>query len=368
MLQIVLMCNAFVARGHSVELSVTNRPTSIDEDPQSYYGIPLLFTISRISVPDIAGNDAHIPAILRSLAYTLQRFIFAVHAGRHIRKGSYDMVYGRDEWVLWFISFLVSTKLIWESHEARFTFATRRIIQHSQKFVVISEGIREFYEEQGVERSKMVVAHDAVDERFFAPHSTMVKARERLGMSGEKPVVMYIGGLEDWKGPQVLFEASRNQSVYDVYVIGGNEDELSRYRKEYPHVHFLGLRPYKELPDNQQAADILVVTNTRANKNSSHYTSPLKLFAYMSSKKPIVVPNVPSVTNIIKDDEAYFYEPDMPASLHEQIIAILKNPVSALKTAEKLYSKSGTFTWQERAKRIIAFISDVADGDTIHHT
>jgi glycosyltransferase involved in cell wall biosynthesis len=356
MAQIVQMCRAFTEIGNEVTLLVTDRVTHITESPEEYYGSTIKFKVERLRVPDIAGNITKIPPIFHLFAYSLQRLVFAYRASRFIRSRTFDVIYGRDEWILWLLSLLVIPKVVWESHEAKLTFAARRLLSRMEKFVVISEGIRDFYVSRGIEAERMFVAHDAVDVRFFEPHISREDARARLGINTAKPVVMYIGGLEDWKGAGTLFLASKNQSAFEVYVIGGKEQEIELYQQRYPHVHFLGQRPYRELPQNQQAADVLVIPNTGKERLASHYTSPLKLFAHMTSKCQIVASCVPSITNVISDTDATFFAPDDPQSLREALLLVLDRLDEMAGKIQSAYEKSKRYTWGARAACICDFI------------
>lgn len=357
MTQIVQMCNAFALNGHSVTLLVTDRKTDIREEAESFFGTKFLFEVVRIPVPDIAGFSPKIPKIFRPSTFLIQRFLFAYRSSRYINTHNFDLVYGRDEWILWFLMYLTSIPAIWESHEAKFSYIARSLIRRLKRIIVISEGIQNFYISHGVFKNQIHVAHDAVDARFFEQHVSQNKSREILGISTKKPVVMYIGGLDVWKGVTTLFDAARNQESFDVYVVGGKDNELSEFRNKYPHIYFLGPRPYKELPICQQSADILVIPNTAKNSLSSEYTSPLKLFAHMTSKKPIIASRIPSITNILFEQEAFFFTADDSRSLYDTVIATLREPDVSVKKAQAAYQKSFQYTWNARAAGIIEFAS-----------
>lgn len=356
--QIVQMCNAFVQQGHEVSLLVTNRATHIAQTPEDFYGTPLLFSLERIPVPDIAGNILKLSKFLWPYVYTVQKIIFALHVWRYVTKNKFECIYGRDEWILMLLSYVTKIPVVWESHEAKYLFAARRLLHYSKNVVVISEGIRDFYIQKGIPTSKMLVAHDAIDGSFFEPTISKKDAREQLGIVSDVPVVMYIGGLDEWKGVHTLFEAVEGHTQeFGVYLIGGREEELKVYREKYPHVHFLGPRPYKQLRDFQQAADILVIPNTAKNKLSAEYTSPLKLFAYMTSKIPIVASNIASITNVLSNEHAFFFEADNPSSLSAVIEEVIQNPETASEKALQAYELSKEYTWNTRAEHIIQFIS-----------
>lgn len=354
MTQVVAMCNAFVQNGHEVTLCVTDRKTDITEDPESFFGVPFLFTLKRIAVPDIAGRAPRIPVFLRPPLFLIQRVVFAFRAYREVQKGKFDLLYGRDEWILGLMSFFVKIPIVWESHEAKFSRISQTLIKRVKKLVVISEGIRDFYLEHGVPPSMIHVAHDGIDERFFLPLTSQKEAQVRLGITTEKPIVMYIGEFDAWKGVGTLFGAVAENDPFDVYVIGGRKPEdVEVLQKQHPKVHFLGPRPYKELPVHQQAADILVLPNTGKNLLASSYTSPLKLFTYMTAKKPIVASRIPSVTNVLSEDEAYFFTADDAHSLRVTVDEIIAHPHEAEQKAERAFKKSKKYAWKERAREIL---------------
>ncbi len=355
MTHIVQMCNAFAENGHSVTLCVTDRKTSIVEDPETYFGVPFQFVVKRIAVPDIAGRASYIPSPLRPFLFTIQRMVFTWRVQSFLKGNVWDLVYGRDEWILFLLSYLTRIPRIWESHEAKFSYVARRLIPRIQKLVVISEGIQAYYEKQGIQRDHICVAHDAVDERFFAPHVSMDEARRALGITTRKPVVLYVGGLEAWKGVDTLLCTSEKSDIFEVYIIGGKEMELEKLRRQYPRVHFLGSRPYKDLPINQQAADILVIPNTAKIALSAEYTSPLKLFTYMTAKKPIVASRIPSITNVLSEDESFFFTADDPHSLCDTIMSVFNQSEESKRRAENAYKKSYQYTWKARAEGILNF-------------
>ncbi len=358
MIQIVYMCNAFAGLGHTVTLLVTDRKTDITDSPEEYFGVALNFSIVRIPVPDIAGISPWIPELFRPYVFLIQRFFFAIRSGWYIQKNKITHVYGRDEGILLLLSKIFGISVIWESHEAKFSFISRKLFEVATLVVVISEGIQDFYYSKGVRKEKMIVAHDAVDERFFDPPPSQSEARLLLGIDTRKAVVLYIGGLDKWKGVDTLFACVQPHDLFSVYVIGGKEGEIQEYREKYPFVNFLGSRPYKELPVYQQAGDVLVVPNTGKNKLSAEYTSPLKLFAYMTSRRPIVASHIPSLSNILNDEMCYFFEADNEESLRSAINECLQNPGVSREKAERAFKESLNYTWSNRASAIMKEISE----------
>ncbi len=356
MVQIVHMCNALVSTDNEVILLVTNRQTHIDEDPVNFYGQSIKFKIERVSIPDIVGHIKLVPKPLRPIAFMLQRILFALKVKIFLQSHAFDYLYGRDEWVLWLLSKIQKTPVIWESHEAKFSFPVRKLFNNDTKVVVISEGIRDFYRQQGIAGDKMLVAHDGIDETFFATPIDKNAAREKLNLSLENKIAMYIGGFEAWKGIDTFCQAAKLTREIDFVVIGGKPEEVERYKQKYPKVNFLGPKPYKDLRDNQQAADVLVIPNSSKSSLGAKYTSPLKLFAHMTANRPIVASKVPSIENVLNDNECAFFTPDSPESLASTVSNILNNPDEATKIAQAALAKSTSYTWKNRAENICEFI------------
>lgn len=349
--QVVHMCNAFAESGHAVHLIAASRKTPIAVDPENYYKTKFSFSFSKIYVPDIVSWGR--------IFFHLANFIFALNALRVVKRLRCDIVYCRDESTLYLLSFFLPIrKLVYESHEARFTVPVRRILQKGVRCVAISEGVRDFYLEQGIPQKQLLVAHDAIDDSFFKEREPQNVARERLGIDQQKPIALYIGGFDSWKGAETFFEAAEYSKIATFVAIGGTTDEIQKYTTAYPKVQFLGQRPYSEVRDNQQAADVLVVPNTQHDERSAKYTSPLKLFTHLASRVPLIVSDIPSLRRVVSDTHVTFTAPDDACQLAERIDQVLTDAEVAETKAAAAYELSQQHTWTHRAERILTFLRE----------
>ena len=97
--------------------------------------------------------------------------------------------------------------------------------------------------------------------------------------------------------------------------------------------------------------------NTATNKLSAKHTSPLKLFAHLASKVPLIVSDIPSLRNVVTNEHVTFFTADNPEDLVKQIHSVLAEQGSAHEKAMRAYELSKQFTWKQRAMEIIRFVT-----------
>lgn len=348
--QIAHMCQAFKKNGVEVDLYVNKRDSAEITEINAFLGFPATFSLYRLA------PKFFFPKI--NLAFYLSEFIFSMAFLVQLRSRTYDVVYSRHEWVVFFLSFFISAeKLIWESHEAKYNFPAKTLLSKSIRCVCISEGIFDIYTEKGVPAAQLLVAHDAVDESFFLAQPSKSEVRKRLGLPLADKIIMYIGGFDAWKGVETFFQASNLVSNVKFVAIGGTKETIALYRERYPNVLFLGMLPYRDLSANQQAADVLVIPNTAKNVLSQKLTSPLKLFAHITSGVPLVVSDIESLRNVL-GERAVTFVPDDSTNLSIVVQDVLRNYVLHKTKAEEIQKLSVQYTWDNRAKLILNFISN----------
>lgn len=347
--QIAHMCQAFSENGADVTLVTNKRTSATKQELDKWFGTPTKFSVRRIS------QGIFIPS--SGLAFVLSELFFSLNFLLTIRKGAYDILYSRSEWTICFLSFFIPLqKLVWESHEAKFNFAAKFILKKGVRCVCISEGISEVYKQKGVLEAQILIAHDGIDDSFFNVEMTNLQSREQLDIPSAKKIVMYIGGFDQWKGVETFFEAGGLLPDLLFVAIGGKKDQIDLYRSKYPHMVFLGQLPYRDLKHNQKAADVLVIPNTAKNNLSASFTSPLKLFAHMTSKVPLIVSDIPSIRSVLSEEHAYFFEADNATLLAQAVREVINDAPAAQSRALEAYGLSKNYSWNRRAGHIMQFI------------
>lgn len=339
--QIMKTCEALARAGNVVELVVPRRANDMKEvEPFAYYGVEKNFTLTKLATFD--------PPI-GSIRFAIQRFFFAITSLFYALASDADVIYSRDEALLWPISYMKGNT-VWESHTGAWGRIAQRVAWRAGRIIVISGGLKSFYESHGVPPEKIVVAHDGVDLEQFEHPESKEAARARLGIALNARVAMYIGRLDGWKGIDTLAKAADLMPAITTVVIGGEAAQIAAFTQSHPHIMWLGFHPYSELADNQQAADILVLPNTATNEIGARFTSPLKLFSYMASGRPMVVSDVPAIREVLDEHAAYFVAPDDPLALASAMqLAITQGNEVAMRAKEILRG----YSWNARARVIL---------------
>ncbi len=335
-LQIVKTCEALAEKGQEVELVVPYRGRG---DPFKFYNVKRNFRINFLPSIDLLKYRFLDPLnfYILTLSFSLSSFFYMLN-----KKGT---VLTRDSNIV-FLFGLLGRKIVYEAHN----FPNKGVDLWMQKnflkktkLVVISKGLKKAYGKIGIMGE---VVHDAVDLEEIKTQEK--KKRENL--------IVYVGHLYKEKGADTFIEAMRLLKNEKALVVGGTKEEIRRIKKKAPkNVEIMGFIPYSQIKKYLEMADILVIPNSAKNKQMSEYTSPLKLFEYMASKRLIVASDVPAIREIVGEDMVYFFEPDNPRSLAETIEKALRAK-DYQKKVQTAYEKVKEYTWGKRAGKIIDII------------
>jgi glycosyltransferase involved in cell wall biosynthesis len=216
----------------------------------------------------------------------------------------------------------------------------------------------------GLKQEKLVVAHNGVDLEEFESILSKEEARKQVGLPIEKKIVCYSGNTYSGRGIELLIEAALELKDVLFLIVGGLESDNARYKsiaqsKRVKNFSLVGFVPHKSVNLYLSSADVLVMPYTsimtiRDGTTAMQFTSPIKLFEYMASCRPIVATSLPSVKEILVDgSNALLAEPDSLDSLVDSIKRVLENTVLAEKLATQAWFDVKKYTWEERVKKIL---------------
>jgi len=103
----------------------------------------------------------------------------------------------------------------------------------------------------------------------------------------DRPRVLYLGSVAEWFDFDLLFQVARSLRQMSFPVVGPLRPELEHRRGEAPpNVHFLGARPYSEVPAWMSHSDLAVIPFVRNALTGA--VDPVKLHEYLASGLPVV--------------------------------------------------------------------------------
>lgn len=369
-------CHALATRGHAVSMAVRPDTTTPPRDPYAFYGLPRVETL-RIETAAVFG-----PASARRIGY----LTFAL--GRSLGGARQDVVLTRD---LGVASLLVRippafrTPVVYEAHgiaadeaaarpgllsgaEAASPAKLRRLAardgevwRRAEGYVTITAGLQHELERRFGARDALAVV----------PDGTRIAERDPAVTDGDAGAgaftIGYAGHLYPWKGVDVVIESIAALPDTRGLIIGGHaqEPDLARIKALADRlgcsarVTFTGLLPPGDVASRLAAADVLVLPNPPS-ALSSEFTSPLKLFEYMASGRPIVASDLPAIREVLADGEnAVLVEAGSAPAVAAGIRRIQHDRGLGSRLAAQALRDVRGYTWAARAERLDALFDDV---------
>lgn len=369
-LQIAQMCQAFSQLNVDVTLIVPNRKSHshLKTNPQTLYSLPREIPTKKLFCLDfLQFFSVSDPQTLKQLSFFLQSFSFSFSLLIFLSKTPLkQIIYSRNVLVV-FPSLILKRSFFLELHSFPQTRIGRLIHKLAftkvQGAIFISKSLRDLYIRSNIVPKQHLIAHDAASLIPSSTKLSKIQARKKLKLPFNKKIVLYTGSFFPWKGVYKLLEATKQLPKNSLTIfIGGSPIEpstkkffakasLPKYHNTLVFNHTLRANLQLYL----KSADVLVLPTTTKSPHA-FYNSPLKLFDYLASGKPIVATNLPSIREILDENCAILVRPNSHRALSDGIIKLLSNPQLAKSLTSNAYKKSKPHTWKNRARSISSFI------------
>lgn len=159
----------------------------------------------------------------------------------------------------------------------------------------------------------------------------MLALRAQFGLVGRR-LVVYTGNYDRRQGLLELIQAmavvcARHPSVL-LLLVGGEPDQVRALQariegeKLADAVRLIGAQPPNTMPEYMGLAEVLVSPRLEP------HSTPLKVFSYMASGRPIVATDLPTHTEVL-DAKTAILVPPTPAGLAQGICRALEDPAGA---------------------------------------
>jgi glycosyltransferase involved in cell wall biosynthesis/peptidoglycan/xylan/chitin deacetylase (PgdA/CDA1 family) len=227
-----------------------------------------------------------------------------------------------------------------------------------------SQGLAKRLRELSGKSAQIFVVPNGADHTVFRP-LPQPEVREKLGLPKSVPLVIYAGGLQTWQGVDVLLHAFAlliSQMPHCKLVVVGGQNEKDR--EKYPQIAeslgishqviFVPFVPYEQSALYIAAADVCVAPY----KPGCEGASPLKVFAYLSCGRPVVISDLRETADLVRASGAgLLVPPGNPEALAEALRQLLSDPALCAEMGRRgREAILNGYTWDHNAQRIEAIL------------
>lgn len=199
-------------------------------------------------------------------------------------------------------------------------------------------------------------------DTMSSAHDFYVSQPKKINFNKEKIEIIYVGLSFQYREVETLIQALNYLSdKFYIRTVGGRVSERVNFRKKYcsfiQQERLIIEEPvaHTEIKEKLLNADIAVLTSP--SKGFGYFTSPLKLFEYMSVGLPIIASDTACLREILTKESALFFKTGDSKDLANKIECIAKSEEEARRIGQRAFLDSKKYTYSERAKRIYQLIS-----------
>lgn len=250
--------------------------------------------------------------------------------------------------------------LTWNSRGDRLWLSRMFKSRSFRGLVTISKPLQDILvEETGLDRSRVLVAHDAA--KLPSPEQSV-----RLGPP-DRLQVGYVGAFYPGRGIELILEIAAASPDMDFHLIGGLREDLLRWNPgaaELANVQFHGFQAPSRAAALRAGFDVLLApyqreTFIKDGWDTAKWMSPLKIFEYMSSAKPILCSDLPVLREVmVHEGNCLLLSPEDSGEWVAALNSLRSNPDDARALGKRAFeSFVNNYTWEQRAQRVLAFAS-----------
>jgi glycosyltransferase involved in cell wall biosynthesis len=230
-----------------------------------------------------------------------------------------------------------------------FQWAENRMVHRSAVVITICRELQDTVTDMGAGPRSLLIENVMGGDVDEPPSRTPADVRAHWGLAGDAPLALYTGTFEAYQGVDLLIAAAailaRTHPRARVLVVGGEPAQVDAARSHAAAAGagevmiFTGQQPARDIPGFVQAADLLVSPRIRGTN------TPLKIYSYLRSGRPIVATNLLTHTQVLTPEIARLVDP-RPDALAAAMADLIDRPAerarltaAALARAREKYSR-----------------------------
>lgn len=209
-----------------------------------------------------------------------------------------------------------------------------RCMAEADAVVTISVAMRDVLVDRGVPAEKITIVPNAVDVEAFPVTEPDRSLKARLGLPIDAPTVGYISNVSHREGHDVLLrafaEVARTRADVRCLIVGdgpelANMERLASSLGVHDRVVFTGEVDHGDIRAFYSIIDVFVVPR-RPDYAADHVT-PLKPFEALALERAMIVSDLPSLREIVGDEErGLLFRPEDSSELASKIVDLVDAP------------------------------------------
>jgi glycosyltransferase involved in cell wall biosynthesis len=375
-IQIARTCSALQEMGSNVILISPKRGDEFTrkakmKDIIKYYGLKTPLRHFRVPVLGIFNEDVRVENLSWFImTWTLASFSLTLYMTLKffLRKNVYIYVREPLLYIMLRVSgWLVKPKIIYEIHELppylkngpRFFWP---LMERSHLIICLTQALSDLVRSRlNKGKERVFTIHHGVDDEIFKIEYACPD--DLASIKKKYRIIMYTGHLYSWKRPEFIIDMMKHVVEDDVALVfvGGRDEDIFRL-KQYAEsnglckkVFFLGWRQPSQVPRYLAFADVLV------HYSSPEKASPLKIFEYMLSGRPVAAPRAPGIEEVLNDGiNALLFDPFNPADAARKVVLLLKDKELGKRLASNARNTAlSKYTYRARARTLLELLNNI---------
>lgn len=230
---------------------------------------------------------------------------------------------------------------------------------------VISLALRDLLiEDEGIKKysSKIIVEHDGCDYET-------IRSKMLDGVDATKKRIVYTGHLYKGRGIELLLEIAQALPEYEIVIVGGTPSDIERIKsvcvkQGLSNINLIGFVTQEFIPQYWNLANVLVmpyqkVVSIENKGDSSTFMSPLKMFEYLATGRPVISSDLPVLREVLKDHQnSILVRSDCADEWISAIQEVEADIELQKRLSENQLKTAAYYSWKMRANRLICFVEN----------
>ncbi|MBN1352398.1 glycosyltransferase family 4 protein [candidate division KSB1 bacterium] len=361
--------------GHEVDLLTYHIGQDVPIENVKIHRIPQIPLIKKIAVGP-------------SLPKAVLDFFILMKARKLVKQNHYDLLHTHEEAGFMAPMLLKKRKMrhLYDMHSSlpqqltnckfttlrslisTFEKLERMTIESADAVITICPELYHYVERLFPDKFNMLIENVADNGEVFEHKPVSPEEIKNRFNLNNHTILVYAGTFVAYQGLDLLIKSSefiiRQNAATKIILVGGNDDQVKKYRKMVDdlnltdHFVFTGTVQPQEVPDYEGLADVLVSPRIEGNN------TPLKIYSYLRSGKPIVATRHLTHTQVL-DDSVSILTDCTPEAFAEGVLKAIRDrelTQEIIRNAQKLAEEKYSYrVYLEKTKTIYDFIMDKLD-------